>query len=315
MTAPVKLLYIGVCKENLAKYYPDYIRGDFLTGTFTESDLVDVVVQKHITMLMVDVFHFSFTKSLLNRLKDTIQLINFSYQSIDSLIDLKAAEELQIAVKKLPDDIYCNEVAEFAVSQLLAACKGTVRFDQSVKNGGWNQALNTNISLTGKTLGVVGFGYIGKRIVSLFENWGMSILVARKHPEKERSSTVTFVDFTSLLEKSDFIIFALPITKDTFQMFNASHVPKLNKQSIMVNISRGDVVDEAAVNEALQSGRLYRYCTDVFSQEPVNGNHPFLQGHQTIVSPHVAWATQETLKKTYEIWFSQLRPYEQDLSQ
>ena len=304
--AIMKLLYIGVCKENLEKYYPSYIKGEFLKDTFTDAELVDIVILKNINVLMVDVFNSTFTTSLLQQLKGRIKLINFLYQSIDSLIDLKEAENCGIEVKKLPDDIYCNEVAEFAVAQLLCACKGTIQFDRSIKNGEWNQAINTNFSLRGKTLGVVGFGNIGKCIVKLCENWGMNILVTRKHMNKNQYvPNVTFVDFSNLIENSNYIIFALPLNTDTFQMFNENHMEKLNKNSIIVNISRGNVVDENAIYESLRLGRLYKYCTDVFSQEPINKDHVLLNSDKTILSPHVAWATEDTMKKTYSVWFNQ----------
>ena len=304
--AIMKLLYIGVCKENLEKYYPFYIKGEFLKDTFTDAELVDVVIRNSINVLMVDVFNSSFTTSLLQQLKGRIKLINFLYQSIDSLIDLKEAGNCGIEVRKLPDDIYCNEVAEFAVAQLLCACKGVIQFDKSIKHGEWNQAINTNFSLRGKTLGVVGFGNIGKCIIKLCENWGMNILVTRKHLNKNQYvPNVTFVDFSNLIENSNYIIFALPLNKDTFQMFNENHIEKLNKNSIIVNISRGNVVDENAIYQSLRSGRLYKYCTDVFSQEPINKGHVLLNSDKTILSPHVAWATEDTMKKTYSLWFNQ----------
>ena len=304
--AIMKLLYVGVCKENLEKYYPSYIKGEFLKDTYTEDELVDVVIRKNINVLMVDVFSTTFTASLLQKLKGRIKLINCLYQSIDSLIDLKEAESCGIEVRKLPDNIYCNEVAEFAIAQLLCACKGTIQFNESIKNGEWNQAINTNLSVRGKTLGIVGFGKIGKCIIKLCENWGMNIVVTRKHLNKKQDiPNVTFVDFSDLIENSHYIIFAVPLNKDTFQMFNTNHIKKLMKNPIIVNISRGNVVDENAICEALKLGKLYKYCTDVFSQEPINKDHVFLNSDETILSPHVAWATDDTLKKTYSVWFDQ----------
>jgi lactate dehydrogenase-like 2-hydroxyacid dehydrogenase len=302
----MKLLYIGVCKENLEKYYPSYIKGEFLQDTYTEDELVDVVIRNEINVLMVDVLRTTFTASLLQQLKGRIKLINCLYQSIESLVDLKAAESCGIAIKKLPDNIYCNEVAEFAIAQLLAACKGTIEFNESIKKGEWNQAINTNLSVRGKTLGIVGYGNIGKCIIELCANWGMNIVVTRKHlNEEKRISNVTFVPFSDLIENSNYIIFAVPLNKDTFQMFNENHIEKLQQDCIIVNISRGSVVDETAIYKALKLGRLFKYCTDVYSQEPIEKNHVFLYSAKTILSPHVAWATEDTLRKTYNVWFDQ----------
>ncbi len=104
--AIMKLLYVGVCRENLEKYYPSYIKGEFLKNTYTEDELVDVVIRKNINVLMVDVFSRTFTTSLLQQLKGRRKLINCLYQSIDSLIDLKEAGSYGIDVRKLPDNIY-----------------------------------------------------------------------------------------------------------------------------------------------------------------------------------------------------------------
>ncbi len=304
--AVMKLLYIGVSKENLEKHYPSYIRGEFLKDIYTEDELVDVVVRNNINVLMVDVFSTTFSASLLQRLKGHIRLINCLYQSIESLIDLKDAKSCGIKVRKLPDDIYCDEVAEFAVTQLLCACKNTIQFNSSLKDGEWNQAIRTNLSMRGRTLGIVGFGNIGKCIIKLCENWGMNILVTRKRLDANQYvPNVTFVDFSNLIENSNFIIFAVPLKEDTFQMFNVKHIEKLKNNSVIVNISRGDVVDENAVHEALKLGKLYKYCADVFSQEPISNDHMFINSDETILSPHIAWATEDTLKKSYDVWFDQ----------
>jgi lactate dehydrogenase-like 2-hydroxyacid dehydrogenase len=116
---------------------------------------------------------------------------------------------------------------------------------------------------------------------------------------------VTFVEFSDLIENSDYIIFAVPLNKDTFQMFNENHIEKLKKNAIIVNISRGNIVDENAIHKALRLGKLYKYCTDVFSREPINKDHVFLNSDKTILSPHVAWATEDTFKKAYDVWFYQ----------
>jgi phosphoglycerate dehydrogenase-like enzyme len=304
--AMMRLLYIGVCKENLEKFYPSYIKGEFFKDRFTDAELVNEVILKNINVLMVDVFHSTFTGSLLQQLKGRINLINCLYQSIDSLIDIKEAENCGIDVRKLPGDIYCNEVAEFAVAQLLCACKGTIQFDHSIKHGEWNQAVNANFSLYGKTLGVVGFGNIGKRIVALCENWGMNVLVSRKHFIKNQYvANVKFVDFSDLIENSNYIIFAVPLNKDTFHMFNENYIGRLTENAIIVNISRGSVVDENAINESLRTGKLSKYCTDVYSREPINRDHVFLGSDKTILSPHVAWATEDSMRKAYGVWFGQ----------
>ena len=302
----VKLLYVGVSQDNLKRFFPSYIRGEFLKDIYTENELVETVIRQNINVLMVDVFGGKFTLSLLEKLKNRIKLINCLYQSIDSLIDLKDAEACGIKVRKLPDNIYCDEVAEFAITQLLCACKNTILFNNSMKDGNWDQAVNTNLSIRGKTLGVVGFGNIGKHIVKLSKNWGMNILVTRKHLNVSQNiPNVTFVDFDHIIQQSDFIIFAVPLNDETFQMLNMKRINKMEKKPIIVNVSRGNIVDEDAIDNALRSGKIYRYCTDVFSQEPVNSDHSFLRSDKTILSPHVAWATEDTLKKTYDVWFDQ----------
>ncbi|WP_289022037.1 NAD(P)-dependent oxidoreductase [Desulfobacter postgatei] len=304
----MNLLYIGVCKGNLEIYFPDYIKGVFIDGDVTHETLVAVIKEHGINVLMVDVFDFFFTADLLKKIKDDVRLINFSYQSIDSLVDLDAARDFGIMVKKLPRDIYCKEVAEFALAQLLCACKGSLIFDRDMRTGEWNQAAHTNLSMTGKTLGIVGYGNIGRHVATLCKTWGMDILVTKKNLDttiEHLDPHFRFVDLSTLMNQSDFIVLAVPLTMETRYMVNLDCLAKLKPGSIMVNVSRGDIVDEKAVEHALNSGILYKYCTDVFSKEPVEKGHYFVNNPNTLLSPHVAWATKMSLKKTYDIWFGQ----------
>ncbi len=304
----MNLLYIGACRENLETYYPDYIKGIFIDGGVTHETLVAVIKEHGINVLMVDVLDFFFTADLLEKVKDDVRLINFSYQSIESLVDLDAARDFGIIVKKLPRDIYCKEVAEFALAQLLCACKGSLIFDRDMRTGVWNQAAHTNLSMTGKTLGIVGYGNIGRHVATLCQTWGMDILVTKKDldtPPEHMTPYYRFVDLSTLMAQSNFIVLAVPLTKETRYMVNQECLAKLKPGAIMVNVSRGDIVDEEAVTHALNSGVLYKYCTDVFSKEPVEKSHCFVNNPHTLLSPHVAWATKMSLKKTYDIWFGQ----------
>jgi phosphoglycerate dehydrogenase-like enzyme len=305
----MNLLYIGVCKENLKRYYPAYHQGVFLDNNFTEDELLTLVHEQEINVLMVDVFSLTFTKPLLQRLKGRIRQINFLYQSIASLIDLEAAEQCGIKITKLPDNVYCNEVAEFSMAQLLCACKGTLQYDKSMRQGEWNQSASTNHSLHGKALGIVGFGNIGQRIVELCQNWGMKILVTKRDLTSQPSTpNVTWVEFNELLGQSDFIIFALPLSRTTYRMLNADNIHRLKKGAIVINVSRGDIVDEEVISAALSTGNLRKYCSDVFSHEPLVQDHPFATSEHTILSPHIAWVTEETLKRSFQLWFEQVKP-------
>jgi phosphoglycerate dehydrogenase-like enzyme len=305
----MNLLYIGVCKENLERYYPDYLHGIFLDQEFTEEELLTTVHKHDIDVLMVDVIALTFTESLLQRLKGRIKQINFLYQSIASLIDEEAAEQCGIKITKLPDDVYCNEVAEFSFTQLLCACKGTLHYDRSMRLGEWNQAASTNRSLQGKALGIVGFGNIGRRIVELCHNWGMRILVTKRDLTSHPSiPNVTWVKYNELLKQSDFVIFALPLSRSTYHMLNTDNIDLLKEGAIVINVSRGDIVDEEAISFALSKGKLGKYCGDVFSREPLAQNHPFSASEHTILSPHIAWVTEETLSRSFQLWSELVEP-------
>lgn len=303
-----KILYIGVCRDNLQAHHPTFPPGIFLDGPFSDEELLATIAAHEIEVLMVDVLPRPFSRELLLRMNGRVRMINFSYQSIESLIDVGFAEHLGVEVRKLPAGLYSEEVAEFAVGLLLVTCKEFIRYDSDLKEGIWNQAAATGISLRGKTLGVLGYGSIGKQIVLRCENWGMKLLVCRRNPHRKPSNPrVTLVDLVTLVRESDFIILALPGSPENFHLVNEEILQLCKHQAILINVARGDIVDEAAICRALAAGRLRRYCSDVFTREPLAADHGLvLAKQQTILSPHVAWATAETLKKTYTIWFDQI---------
>jgi phosphoglycerate dehydrogenase-like enzyme len=305
----MKLLYIGVCRENLEKFYPEYIAGEFREGHITREELVETIEKDGIDVLMVDVFNFVFDSALLEELRGRVRQINFLYQSVSSLIDCDKAAECDIKITKLPDDVYCNEVAEFALAQLLCASKGLVQFDQSVRQGQWDQALTTNLTLRGKTLGVVGFGNIGRRIVELCGCWGMEILVVKRDLARHPSiANVSWVGIDQLLQESDCVVLAVPLTEETRQMLDEKTIQRMKRHAILINVSRGDLVDEEAVIAALKDGHLGYYCAHVFRQEPLPIGDPLSTCEKTILSPHVAWCTGETLRRSFELWSKQLIP-------
>jgi phosphoglycerate dehydrogenase-like enzyme len=304
----MKILYVGVCKDNLERYYPNYLAGDFIELPFTAEALVERVWRDRVEVLMVDVTPIAFSRSLLRQLRGQVKHINFLYQSISSLIDVEDASRCGIRVTKLPNDVYCNEVAEFAVAQMLCASKGILEFDRSMRRGQWNQAATVCRSLVGKTLGVIGYGHIGKRIVELCGNFGMSILATRRNLGIDvEASNVELVMLPTLLERSDFIVLALPLTRNTYHLLNAKNLDRVKDQAVIVNVSRGDLVDEKTVLAALESGRLGGYCADVFASEPLDKQHPFASTARTILTPHVAWMTEETLARSFQLWSSQVR--------
>ncbi|WPL15964.1 Glycerate dehydrogenase [Thiorhodovibrio winogradskyi] len=311
----MNLLYIGVCREHLENHYPLYHPGQFMASHFSAEELIARVRDDNIDVLMVDVIHLAFDRALLRQLRGQIRQINFLYQSVSSLVDLEEAHHCGILVTKLPDDVYCNEVAEFVIAQLLCACKGMIKFDASMRGGTWNQAITTNQSLRGKTLGVVGFGHIGRRIIQLCSTWDMRLLVSKRdcsnHPMTDNA---TCVELQVLLEESDFVALAVPLTQETRGLLNSENIERMKHNAILINVSRGDIVDESAVSNALLTGRLGYYCADVFSQEPLAQGHPFLSNESTILSPHVAWSTEGTLKKSFHIWSNQVLPTGRDAS-
>lgn len=213
-------------------------------------------------------------------------------------IDLEAAKSANIYVANVPD--YGSEdVAEHAVSMMLAATRRIPRRDQDVRAGKWGigQA-EPMVRMGGKTLGIVGFGRIARCFAKKTEGLGFArTLVADPAltPEAAAEAGVEAVSLETLCAEADFVSLHAPLNTHTRHMINADVLKKMKPTAVLVNTGRGGLVDEDALHEALTQGQIFAAAIDVFEQEPVRPDHPLLTLPNTICTDHTAWFTEESV--------------------
>ncbi len=214
--------------------------------------------------------------------------------------DTKAAAARGIPVCNVP--LYCAEtVAQFAFSLLLGLCNRVESHSRRVKEGRWHESVDIGtfqepfIELAGKTIGLYGYGNIARKVGAVARAMGMNVLAYRRHPAAEDG--VTFVSKEELLAQSDVISIHCPLTEETKYTFNTETLAKMKPGALLINTARGAVVEEPAVAAALHSGHLAGYAADVFETEPDLSASPLVSAPNTLLTPHIAWASKEARQR------------------
>lgn len=205
--------------------------------------------------------------------------------------DLQAMREMGIQVGVIAN---YNAVAEFALTLILSVMKNLPRYDHVVREGKWSRFQMRE--LTGKTVGLVGFGRIGRRLAELLSGFGVTILAYDPYMNEEaaKERKVQSVSLEELLEQSDVVSLHLPSTKETHHLINAENIARMKNGAYLINTARGALVDEQAVFDALNSGKLSGAALDVFEKEPVTEANPLFGLENTVLAPHVSALTFET---------------------
>jgi len=213
---------------------------------------------------------------------------------VDS-IDLKAATDLGIIVANVPD--YCiDEVAIQAVTMLMALIRKTVFFHQKVKSGQWDFQQGMPIHrIRGKTLGLVGCGKIGLQVAEIVSSLGVRVLAF--DPYIQKLEGIERVDLDFLLKESDFISIHCPLNESSRHLIGEDAFRKMRKNPLIINTSRGPVIDEKALIEALKEGRVSGAGLDVLEKEPPDLQNPLLKMENVLLSPHMGFYSDESIKE------------------
>ena len=209
-------------------------------------------------------------------------------------VDLAAATQCGIIVMNTPEGNTIS-TAELSFSMLMAVSRNIPQADAHVKKGEWKRNKFKGAELNGKTLGIVGFGRIGREVAKRALAFNMKLMVFDPFISKEavKEWPVEFVDFPALIKEADFITFHTPLTNETKNLLNAETFKLCKKGVRIVNCARGGIVDEVALVEAIQSGQVAGAAFDVFMSEPPAPDNPLLKLPQFICTPHVGAVTEE----------------------
>ncbi len=180
-------------------------------------------------------------------------------------------------------------VAEHAVALMWAAARGVAEMDRAIRAGGWPRT--EGMQLTGKTLGLLGYGGIAAEVARIAGAGGMTVLAWNRTPKS--APGVRFVDLDTLLAESDVLSLHLLLTDETRGFLSAARLARLKPGAILVNTARGALLDEAALVEALRAGRLRHAALDVFTQEPLPAGHALAGLDNVTLTAHSAFRTPE----------------------
>lgn len=219
-------------------------------------------------------------------------------------VDIREAARRGIVVCNAPG-YSTDSVAQHTFSLLLNLASNTVAYNASVHSGDWMRSsvftyLKYPITeISGKKLGIAGYGAIGRAVAALGRAFGMLPLIhTRTAPA---ACPYPVVSFDTLLAESDFITLHCPLNDQTRHLINAAAISKMKKTAYLINTSRGGVIEEEALAEALHAGRLAGAGIDVLAEEPMRHDHPYFSAPNCIITPHIAWASTEARRRLIKL--------------
>ncbi|MFD2618494.1 C-terminal binding protein [Terrilactibacillus laevilacticus] len=211
-------------------------------------------------------------------------------------IDIDAATKSHIIISNVPD--YCiDEVSNHAISLLLSLARKIPFYNQKVKNQKWDYKEGAPLfRLKNQTLGLVGFGRIPQLVAKKAKAFGLNILAYDPYVDETiaQERQVRLVDLNTLCRQSDFISLHAPLTNQTKDMIGEAEFSIMKKQSYLINTARGPLINESALIQAIKEKKIAGAALDVLSSEPISPDHPFLQLENVILTPHVAWYSEES---------------------
>ena len=244
----------------------------------------------------------------------TLQYIGVLATGVN-IVDLEAARKQGVVVCNVPG-YGAGSVAQMVFALLLEMTQQVGHHATLVREGAWATCPDFSlrdrplIELAGKTMGVVGYGEIGRTVARIAAAFGMRVLAQTAHPEKYQDKDAPeFIDIDRLFSESDVISLNCPLTEDTRELVNTARLARVKQGTLLINTGRGQLIDEEAVAEALEEGYLGGYATDVLSQEPPGEENPLFAAPNCIITPHIAWSTNEARQRLLDIVADNLRAF------
>ena len=231
-----------------------------------------------------------------------------------NVVDTMAAREMGVLVANVPT--YGTQiVGQYAVGLLLEICSHYAHHDQAVKEGRW--ADNTDwcfwdypmIELYGKTAGIIGLGRIGQATARILDAMNMKVLAYDKIHSKAGAELAAYTDLDTLLAQSDVIFLHCPLFPDTEGMINKNTIARMKDGVILINNSRGQLIVEQDLADALNSGKGYAAGLDVVSTEPIRPDNPLLSARNCLITPHISWAAQAARQRIMDTTEGNIRSF------
>ncbi len=223
-----------------------------------------------------------------------------------NVVDVSAAKEKGIPVTNIPT-YGTDAVGQFAIALLLEICHHVAHHDAAVHAGRWSECPDfcfwdyPLIELSGKTMGIAGFGRIGQVTGRIAKALGMNVIAFDKHQNDAGRAIAEYVSLDELYSRSDVISLHCPLFDDTKGMINRESIQKMKDGVIILNNSRGPLIVEKDLADALNSGKVYAAGVDVVSTEPIREDNPLLKAKNCLITPHISWAPKESRSRLMSI--------------
>ena len=231
-----------------------------------------------------------------------------------NVADYKYAKEKGIIVQNVPS--YGTEiVGQYAVGLLLEICSRFIHHSNAVHEGRWENCEDwcfwdyPLIELCGKTAGIIGLGRIGRHTAGILNALHMNVLAYDKNETEEGKKLAEYVELDTLLKESDVIFLHCPLFPDTEGIINKDTIAKMKDGVILINNSRGQLIVEEDVANALNEGKIYAAAVDTVSVEPIEGDNPLLKAKNIIITPHISWAAKEARQRIMDITVENVESY------
>jgi glycerate dehydrogenase len=232
-----------------------------------------------------------------------------------NIIDVETAKERGIPVANIPN-YGTDVVSQFAIALLLELCHHIGEHSDCVKRGYWTNSKDfcfwnhPLIELAGKTMGIIGFGRIGQRTGEIAQALHMKVVVSDPHKNpKLESETCKYVELDELLRVSDVIVLHCPLFPSTKGIINKDTIAKMKDGVMIINNSRGQLIVEEDLKNALNSGKIAGAAVDVVSVEPIHMDNPLLKAKNMIITPHISWASKESRQRLMNIAVENLKSF------
>ena len=219
-----------------------------------------------------------------------------------NVVDLAAAKEQGITVTNIPS-YSTNAVAQATFALLLEVTNQVGHHNRSVHQGDWQTSKDFSywqtplMELAGKTIGLIGYGAIAQAVATIAHAFQLKVIYFNHRPKPAQATWAKQVSLPELYQEADIISLHVPQFPETEKMIDRTALAQMKPSAILINTSRGGLIDEAAVAEALQTGQIAALAADVVSKEPIEADNPLLQAPNCYLTPHIAWAPVETRRR------------------
>ena len=231
-----------------------------------------------------------------------------------NVVDIEAAHERGIIVTNVP--AYSTEsVAQMVFAHLLTVTNRTEHYAIQNRSGRWTANPDfcywdfPLMELAGKTFGIVGLGNIGRRVAEIAFAFGMKVKAMTSKSQAQLPAGIEKAELQTLLSSADVLSLHCPLTDKTRHLINADTLRQMKPTAILINTGRGPLIDDQAVADALQEGRLGAFCADVLTTEPTSSDNPLLSQSNAFITPHIAWASTEARTRLLQIAIANVRAF------